>query len=225
MSEYFDIICTCCDKTQIDMQLLPKITRRKNIDSINALYNRPKKVGPEILIQFFLVLNGTKGALAAAIGTTHQSKESTAQQQQQQHNKEAVNHEAAPFVEIRSLLLKNLHRVFNHIEFARKLDAHMLTSVVDNVDSDFLLTGSVAASVINAATLSSASSNANGGANTNAVNSTYIFRETMNLLADETLDSITRCFEILIRSNSSKFQFFAPFSIKDVHRYEIYTYS
>lgn len=160
MSDYFDMVCTCCDKTQIDMQIMPKLSRRKNQDAFHTLYNRPKYVDPQILIQFLQVLNGSKGALSNANVNASESLAST------------------HLAETRSLLLRNLERVFNHVEFARKLDAHTLTSV-DMLDSNLISAPTAA---------SGTSSN-----NTNATNLTYLFRETMNLLADDTLDSIIRC--------------------------------
>lgn len=163
MSEYFEIVCTCCDKTQIDMQILPKINRRKNHDFFNMLFNRPKYVDPQILIQFFLVLNGSKGALSTTTATSNNE------------NSEPSSH----LIETKSQLLKNLERVFNHVEFARKLDPQTLANV-DTLEPNL----SSANNFSSAAVASSA--------NTNSSNLTYIFRETMNLIADETLDSIIR---------------------------------
>lgn len=171
MSEYFDMMCTCCDKTQIDMQILPKMNRRKNQELFHTLYNRPKYVDAQILIQFFLVLNGTKGSLA------------NGENNNITNNK--IDTDTLPssshLIQIRSELLKNLERVFNHVEFARKLDAQTLVSV--EMDAANLNSGS---------SVSTISSVASSSSNSNSANLTYIFRETMNLLADETLDSITR---------------------------------
>lgn len=148
LSSYFELICSCCDKKQIDMQLLPKLTRRKNVDVFQMLYNRPKYVDTQILMQFFYVLNGSMGAFAINEAKT-----------ENQSN------------ELKSSLLKNLERVFNHIEFGRKLDSHTLANT-DLLNSNVSMSSTVG--------------------NTNTGNLTYIYKDTLNLLGDETLNSIVR---------------------------------
>lgn len=180
MSEYFDIICTCCDKNQIDMQILPKINRRKNQELFHTLYNRPKYVDPQILIQFFLVLIGLKGPLVNV-----------------ENKNDSESLQSSYLICIRSQLLKNLDRVFNHVEFGRKLDRHSLTNV-ENLDPNFTMNN-----------FASSSNATSGLSNTNSSYLTFIFRETMNLFADETLDSIIRLFSFKFNSTYEiSYQFF-----------------
>ena len=57
MSEYFELLCTCCDKKKIDEKILPKITKRRNLDTFQTLYNRPKYVDTQILMTFVNILS------------------------------------------------------------------------------------------------------------------------------------------------------------------------
>lgn len=161
---------------QIDSELVPKITRRKTIDMLHTLYNRPKYVDPNILIHFFAVLSGTHGPLAAttSMATNGISNDATSITM----STEAMITTTA-MTEMKSQLLKNLERVFNHIEFGRKLDMQMLMGVDSFVTS--LLDP----------TATSAHSHASA-ANSNATSLTYIFKETMNLLADHNLNDSIR---------------------------------
>lgn len=57
MSGYFELLCTCCDKKRIDTKILPKITKRRNLDLFQTLYNRPKYVDTQILMTFVSILS------------------------------------------------------------------------------------------------------------------------------------------------------------------------
>lgn len=154
MSKYFDIICTCCDKKKIDSQIYPKLVKRKNSDYFQVLYNRPKFVDTQILMQFIYVLGGSRG-----------------------FNQNTDNKNDSLIIEIKSTLLKNLERVFNHLEFVRKLNQQTLVSH-EIADPAFLPHGSFLNSSTNQT-------------NTNS-NLTYIYKEALNLLSDETLNSSVR---------------------------------
>lgn len=146
--KYFELICTCCDKQIIDSNILTKIVKRKNFELIQMLYNRPKLVDTQVLMQFIYVLGGSRGLI---------------------HNTE--NKHDSLIVEIKSTLLKNLQRVFNHLEFGRKLNQQTLVSH----DAE-------------TAPNQSSSSSHN---NTNS-NLTFFYKEALNLLSDETLNSSVR---------------------------------
>ena len=57
MSNYFELVCTCCDKKRIDTKILPNITKRRNLDLFQTLYNRPKYVDTQILMTFVNILS------------------------------------------------------------------------------------------------------------------------------------------------------------------------
>ncbi len=57
MSNYFELLCTCCDKKRIDAKILPKLTKRRNLDLFQTLYNRPKYVDTQILMTFVSILS------------------------------------------------------------------------------------------------------------------------------------------------------------------------
>ena len=52
MGQYFEIVCACCDKKEIDTKIIPKITRGKNMDIFAQLYNRPKYVDTQLIMTF-----------------------------------------------------------------------------------------------------------------------------------------------------------------------------
>ena len=60
MSDYFELLCTCCDKKTIESRIINKITKRKNLELLQTLFNRPKYVDTQILMQFVNILNRYK---------------------------------------------------------------------------------------------------------------------------------------------------------------------
>jgi hypothetical protein len=90
---HFEIVCTCCDKKRIQSSsILSNIQRRKNLDTIQMLFNRPKNVDNQVLIQFIYALSN--------------ANELKVEDEKDQG-------------EIKSILLRNLERAFNHIDFGR----------------------------------------------------------------------------------------------------------
>lgn len=142
LSDNFKLVCTFCDKKHIDKNLLSKLKRRKNLDLFQSLYNRPKHVDSQILMQFVKILANY-------------------------HDEQYGN-------EIKSNLLKNLGRIFNHLEFGRQLNKQIL--VASDLNEDM--------SISNSATLLVKPNN--------QTNLTYIYKESINLLADISLDSLAR---------------------------------
>jgi hypothetical protein len=142
--DHFELICTCCDRKMIDHSILPKLTRRKNIEMFQILYNRPKNVDTQVLMQFINVLSGSNRLF-------------------QQQNENSMTQ----IISIRSRLLQNLERSFNHLEFGRQL--HQRTLVAPETLEQ----------------------NSNDNNKTNS-NLTYIYKEALNLFADESIDSMVR---------------------------------
>lgn len=159
MNNYFKFICTCCDKKKIDTRFLPRIKRRKNYDLFQTLYNRPKYVDTQILMQFIKVLC---------------SNNSNNNSRNQNETKIDIQ-----LNEIKSTLLKNLVRTFNHLEFGRQLNKQILVSS-DSLNDYVLSTGS----------------GGGGGGQTKSnptnTNLTYIYKEAFNLLSDSSLKVMTR---------------------------------
>jgi hypothetical protein len=158
MTDHFELICTCCDRKLIDTEILPVISRRKNTEHFQVLYNRPKNVDTQVLMQFVHVLSGNK---FVARGNSNEK-----------------------FGKIRAKLLHNLERSFNHLEFNRLL--HQQTLVTPEVLDQNLGAGGESHS--------SSSTNIVGSVKQNDTNSnlTYIYKETLNLFADESIDSMVR---------------------------------
>ncbi|CAF0950646.1 unnamed protein product [Brachionus calyciflorus] len=140
MSDNFNLVCTFCDKKFIDTKILPRIGKRKNSDFIQMLFNRPKLVDTQVIMKFVYILSGTRGFL---------------------------NSPENLVIEVKSLLLQNLERVFNHLEFSRKLNQQALISHEFSDLNNF------------------PSSNS---AQLNNTNLTLIYKEALNLLADDTLN-------------------------------------
>jgi hypothetical protein len=141
LSDFFEMVCACCDKKKIDLQIVPKLITRKNIELFQTLYKRPKNVDTKAIMEFVYVLSGTKG----------------------------LNQAEAHTASIRSRLLASLERAFNHLEFGRHLDQQTLVS------HELALEKSSAKS--KTATKCDLS---------------YIYKETLSLLGDESLYSSTR---------------------------------
>ena len=139
LADYFDILCTCCDKKRIDSQIIPSLTRKKNIDYLQSLYNRPKYVDTQVLMQFVFCLSGSR--LGAEM-----------------KNDIKLN-------EIKSKLLKNLERALNHLEFNRQLNQDTLVSH----------------DIVELSTK-----------NSQHVNLTFVYKESLNLLGDISLDLMNR---------------------------------
>ena len=141
LSDYFEMVCACCDKKKIDLQIVPKLVTRKNIELFQTLYKRPKNVDTKVIMQFVYVLSGTKG----------------------------LNQAEAQISNIRSQLLANLERAFNHLEFGRNLDQQTLVS--------------------HELALEKSSSKSKTATKCDL---SYIYKETLSLFSDESLYSKTR---------------------------------
>ena len=63
LRDHFKLICTFCDKKHIDNNLLSELKQRKNLDFFQSLYNRPKHVDSQIVMQFIKVLANCKDEL------------------------------------------------------------------------------------------------------------------------------------------------------------------
>ena len=174
LRDYFEIVCTCCDKKRINTSLIPKLVKRKNIEMLQMLFNRPKNVDNQVLIQFVYVLSGTRG-----FGVENNGKSVN---DELMHTDEDI---AQFVVDIKSTLLKNLERAFNHLEFNRYLNQQTLTS-----------SASTSLFQNNANSLSNTgingSSASGGSSNQTSQSLTYIYKETVNMLSDESLSSTVR---------------------------------
>jgi serine/threonine-protein kinase ATR len=106
MCDYFDILCTCCDKKRIDTTILPLVSKKKNLEQFDILFNRPKNVDTQILTEFIRILSNSD--LCARNPTQ---------------------------LSIRSNLLKHLERTFNHLEFSRSLDACYLNNATNAIEA------------------------------------------------------------------------------------------
>ena len=168
MSDYFEPLCACCDKKKIDLKILPNLTRHENLVMFQKLYDRPKNVDTKVLMQFIYMLSSAK-MLNQNQGNTNNSNN---------NNNETTKNDTQ-MIQIKSKLLANLEKAFNHLEFNRGLDQQTLVS------HEFLI------SSVMADKTASHIKNINNNNNTNS-NLTYIYKETLNLFGDETLDSQIR---------------------------------
>ena len=109
LDSYFQLICTCCDKSLIDTQIKPKIKKFKNQELIETLNNRPKFVDSNILTQFFHVLNGDLN----------------------QNNLANLNSNLIKSIKTRLLLY--IERSFNHLEFPRYLNEQIMNGTVNHL--------------------------------------------------------------------------------------------
>jgi len=183
MCNYFELLCTCCDKKKVDEKILPKITKRRNLDLFQTLYNRPKYVDTQILMTFVSVLsrylsekldlrNCIKKGLeyfkifAFSIGVKSDQKTV---------NEIHAKTDDPQVIEIKSKLLENLERTFNHLEFGRYL--HKETITQDIVDINRMNH------------LSKVSTSNSKFTNSNI---SFIYKESLKLFSDDTLDPIVR---------------------------------
>lgn len=102
MTDYFTLLCSCCEKAYLDSVVLPKLMKRKNSDHIQMLMNRPKLVDSQVLMKFVHILSGNRGF--------------------------GDSNDEFQIAEIKSNFLLNLDRVLNHLEFGRKLNQQVLNS-------------------------------------------------------------------------------------------------
>ena len=156
LSGYFEIVCTCCDKRRIDLDVLGKLARRRNLELFQVLYNRPKNVDTQMLVPFFHVLSG-KAMLKQPSNNNANNHAETA----------TATDLESQLVAIRCKLLEHLGRPFNHLEFGRHLHMQMLVSP-EQLNDD---------------------------TSTNAIshrNYTFIYKEALALLGDESIDSMVR---------------------------------
>jgi len=163
MSDHFELLCGCCDKKKIDSKILPKLTRQENLLMFQKLYDRPKNVDTKVLMQFIYMLSSSK----------------ILNQNQSNANSDTATKHDAQLIHIKSKLLSNLEKAFNHLEFNRSLDHQTLVS--HDVLISSVMTDKSASHI----------KNINNNNNTNS-NLTYIYKETLNLFGDESLDSQIR---------------------------------